>query len=100
MDTDHKQREMALRLSAQRALWGAITPNVRAVSAEWRAGSIVWRGIFHAEPDDTERELLSVALTEVIADFPDVTDCDEEFLVIPAPRDMQHLAHLLYLRHE
>ena len=89
-----------LRLSAQRALWGAITPNLRAVSADIRGTVIRWRADFDLPPTEEELELLSVAATEVIADFPAPWTIDEEVRVIPSPTPMEHLTHLLFLRHE
>jgi hypothetical protein len=61
----------ALRISAQRALLGAISPEIRLVKVR-RDGDGITLSIIvaHALDEDAE-EALSNAATEIIADFPD-----------------------------
>lgn len=62
---------VSLRCSVQRALLGAIVPSIRAVMAEITPETrIVW--VFFDTPAAPEElELLSVAETELLADYPD-----------------------------
>jgi hypothetical protein len=89
-----------IRLSIQRALLGAVPASLRAVSVDADEGKIYYRCIFNGEPSEDEWELLSVAATEIIADFPEPYIIEEEYLHIPNPKKMKHLKHLVFLRHE
>lgn len=89
-----------IRLSAQRALWGQITPGLRAVSVEISDKAIRWRCIFESKLKKEEYwEELSCAATEVVADFSDAM-IEEEYLVTPNDSEMEHLEWLVFLRHE
>jgi hypothetical protein len=89
-----------LKLSGQRALWGAIPPGLRSVSAEICDGVIRWRCVFESENTKKEYwEELSAAAAEVIADFPN-SQLLEEYIVLPPVERMDHLQCLLFLRHE
>ena len=74
-----------LRLSAQRALWGHVPQSLRAVSLEMRDTTIFFRAVSEPGATDAERELLSCAATEVIADFSAPTTIEEEFLDVAPP---------------
>jgi hypothetical protein len=63
-------RTMAL-LSVQRALWGKVTPDLRAVAVSWGPRSIRARFVYEHDITDDLRELVSEAETEVIADAPE-----------------------------
>jgi hypothetical protein len=89
-----------LRLSAQRALCGHVPPSVRAVSLEMRGTTIVFRAVFEPGARDVDRELLSAAVTEVIADFSAPTTIEEEFLEVAPPNIPVHLQYLVFLRSE
>lgn len=92
--------DVLLRLSAQRALWGAVPDSLRAVSAELHDHTIHWRVVFDRPPSEAVLDLLSSAAAEVISDFPSSWTIDEEFVVIPTPAPMEHLRWLVFLRHE
>ena len=91
-----------LRLSAQRALLGAIPPSLRAVSVEFRGTVLHFRAVFDRESGDDDREMLSVACTEIIADYADseLSSVEEEYLALPPPSKPSHLANLVFLRAE
>ena len=96
-DTD---LETTLRLSAQRALWGSVPPTLRAVSVGASEHCIHFRCYFHGPTSDADKELLSEAATEIIADFSAPWTISEEYLDLSYPEPMRHLEHLIYLRHE
>lgn len=56
--------------------------------------------VFDDSWTEKHRELLSIAGAEIIADFHADFTIEEEFLSIPAKESMQHLALLIFLRHE
>ncbi|WP_143093629.1 hypothetical protein [Caulobacter sp. UNC279MFTsu5.1] len=63
--------EPNLRLSAQVALLGAIHPDVRLVKMR-RNGAVITLSAVMAKPlNQAGSEALSIAATEIIADFPD-----------------------------
>lgn len=92
----------AILLSAQRALLGHVTPQLRAVSvdADPNRQQLAIRFVFDGEPSESVREAASCAATEMIADYPDPWTIDEEHVVCPAPAQMEHLRHLVYARCE
>lgn len=92
--------EIDVRLSAQRALLGAIPTSLRAVSVEVTGQTVRVRSIFDEGCTEDDKEMLSVAGTEIIADYLAPFTIDEEFLIIAMPQPMHHLTHLVYLRHE
>ena len=96
------QLNVRLCLSAQRALLGAVPHSLRAVSLEFRGTVLHFRAVFWKEPTDDEREMLSVACTEVVADFTDdeLTHLEEQFLTVPPSCEPEHLAELVFLRAE
>lgn len=59
------------RVSMQRALWGMITPSIRAIAMGWDDGVGHARFIFDDVPGADEQELVDEVETEVIADFPE-----------------------------
>jgi hypothetical protein len=63
----------ALRLSALRALLGAISPKIRLVKVSSAATLIELTAIAEAELNEEEREALSIAAAEIVADFPTST---------------------------
>lgn len=91
-----------LRLSAQRALVGAVTPGLRAVSVEYSENIIKWRCIFESEQaKETQWEVLSAAATEVVSDYLHPVTINEEYLVVPSLHaKMEHLASVVFLRYE
>lgn len=93
--------EVQLKLSAQRALWGAVSHGLRAVSAEICNNTIYWQCVFESEDAKAkEWEDLSVAATEVISDAPEHFSISEEYLVVIPPNKMEHLRRLIFLRKE
>ena len=93
-------RDIGLRLSGQRALWGNVPSSLRAASVELEGARIRFRAIFDAGASASDKDLLSSAAAEIIADFEAPLTMEEEFLDIPAPSDMEHLQNLLFLRAE
>jgi hypothetical protein len=74
----------ALRLSAQRALLGAISPQVRLIKVR-RDEEVIRLTTWIAEPlGDDAVDALAVAATEIIADFPDCL-IEERLIVSQAP---------------
>jgi hypothetical protein len=62
--------DIHLRLSAQRALLGAIGPSVRAVAVRYQGQQIVFQALVDPSASEHEREDLEQAATRVIADYP------------------------------
>jgi len=89
-----------LRLSALRALLGAIPTSLRAYSVEFSGQVIRARSVFDETWIDEHKELLSVVGTEIVSDFHTAFTIEEEFLSVPKSEPMENLAHLIYLRHE
>lgn len=89
-----------LRLSAMRALWGIITPNVREVSVEEKNNIISLYFYYDKEPSEQEIELAEDAATEVISDFPEpfLIDCKRE--IINFPKKINCQGYLIYARYE
>ena len=89
-----------IRLSAQRALWGCVPNSLRAFSACISGKTIIVRAIFDETVTEKDKELLSEAASEIIADYVEPYSIKEECLVIPVGQSMEHLESLIFLRHE
>jgi hypothetical protein len=61
----------AVLLSIQRALLGNLGTRVRLVTCRWSTHDIKIRAVFDGAIPDHEAEAMSVAETEMMADFPD-----------------------------
>jgi hypothetical protein len=94
--------DIAVRLSAQRALLGHVTPQLRAVSVELDnvCRRLTVRFVFAAEPSESGRDAASCAGAEMIADRPDGWTIDEQIVVCEPPAQAVHLRHLVYTRSE
>ncbi|PHE52844.1 hypothetical protein COF52_28435 [Bacillus pseudomycoides] len=58
------------------SLLGAIPNNLRGLTVKLENKTLYWKGYFDGEPTEEEIEILSVACTEVIANFPIIMDCN------------------------
>ncbi|HDK6330971.1 hypothetical protein AAHY48_19675 [Klebsiella variicola subsp. variicola] len=90
-----------LKLSVQRALFGNVTPNIRAVVAELSGKNISLLFYFDGQIDDDDKELVSVIETEIIADFDEdfTVDTTVKRLDPPQPIKNKH-GLLIYIRKE
>ncbi len=79
-----------LRLSAQRALLGAIHPEIRMVKVKLAGGTIVMTAIVSEPLGAAASDALSVAATEIISDFPDL-DIREEIIVSAGNLPREHI---------
>ncbi|MBG7614481.1 hypothetical protein IWC96_04185 [Brevundimonas sp. BAL450] len=91
--------DILLRLSAQRALLGAVTPNLRSFSVEMNGGTVACQAVFEEAPAAEEIDLIQSAGAEIIADFVDAT-IDERFIVSADQATPKALIYLIYQRHE
>ena len=91
-----------LLLSLQRALWGAVHPQLRQVSIE--ADEVLHlirlRFEYDGEPAPEVLESCQVAGTGVIADFPSPWTIEEQHCAVPFPLKVNRLEYLAYLRAE
>lgn len=55
---------------------------------------------YDGTPDTDSRERCSCAATEVMADFPEPWQLDEQHVSVPFPRRLSRLQHSVYLRAE
>ena len=94
--------DISVRLSAQRALLGHVTPELRAVSVDVDPQSrrISARFVFDGEVNETVRDAASCAGTEILSDYPEGWDIDEQFIICPAPQRPEHLRFVVYARCE
>lgn len=90
-----------LRLSAQRALLGAIHPDVRMVKVRRDGSRITFTAICHQPFNDDALDALTTAAAEIAADFPDC--CIDERIVSsnePLPLDNVLTEGWVFLRAE
>jgi hypothetical protein len=77
-----------LRLSAQRALLGAIYPEVRMVKVRRDGSRITFTAVCDTPFSDDTLDALTTAASEIAADFP---DCDVDEIIAgssdPLPRE-------------
>ena len=90
-----------LILSATRAMLGAVTPNLRGVTFGYDSDSLILRAYFDPGATEDDKELVDVALTEMISDFPDeFSTCKYEAVDLAFPAKMQMLKEWVFLRSE
>lgn len=89
-----------LLLSAQRALLGAVPSSLRGASIEAQGDTILWQCVFEREPTEEEKEMVSIAGTEIIADFPEAKKIEGKLLVQPSPLEIPHLVNIVFQRFE
>jgi hypothetical protein len=94
------QLEVNLRVAAQIALLGAVPPMLRSVSCELRGKTIHFLAVFEPGASDDDRELLSVAATEVLASFDSSHGIDEQFVDVPVSERPPRLEHVMFERAE
>jgi len=87
-------------VSANRALWGAVTRHLRGVTIDYNPNKIILRAYFDSGATEDDKELIDDALGEILADFPDINDCIYEPIDIPFPEKMTVLKDWIYARHE
>lgn len=100
MKTEH---DIKLMQFAQRALLGEVAPSFRAVSFELSADGkdLVARFIFDGEPSEEAKEVASIVLTNIFANYSkNHRSFKEEMLAVPYPEKMEHRPLLVYLRNE
>ena len=88
--------------SANRAMWGHITPNMRAVSLDFKeeTAMIFVKYVFDEEPTEEEVDLTYTIGSEIIADFRKPWRIHEAIEVVPYPHDFADLEVLVYARCE
>lgn len=60
---------ISVLLSIQRALLGAITPNIRGIACAWNKSKITIYCYFDGEITEEDEDSMDCVATEVIADF-------------------------------
>ncbi len=86
-------------LSAQKALLGAVGPNLRGCTIGWTKTKITWLCYFDGPMSDEDKELMRCVGTEIIADFPDMM-IEEKMVRLDAPKKMKKLQGWAYVRKE
>lgn len=96
------QLRVALVLSAQRALLGAVHPQLRQVSidADETKKLVSLRFEYDGKPQEEAQKSCSCAATEVIADFSAPWNFFEEHVSAPIPFKLVPLRYVVYLRAE
>jgi hypothetical protein len=89
-----------LIISCHYSLLGAIPNKLRGLTVALENETLHWKGYFNGEPTEEEKEILSIACTEVIADFPIIKVVKEEYLNHLHPLKMEALQFWAFLRWE
>jgi len=98
---DNSELRINILLSLQRALLGNISSHVRMICCDW--DTIKWFKIkvyFDIEPNDEERELISVILTELECDIPFEKFHEEYIYSTEAFGTLDSLEAVVYAKHE
>jgi hypothetical protein len=87
--------------SANRAMQGAITPNLRAVTIDYNKERLTLRAYFDMNASEDDKELIDSALTEMMADlWQDIEKGHYEPIDLPFPAEMKILKDWIYMRNE
>lgn len=89
-------------LSLQRALWGVITPDIRAIAVGWGEGSINARFIYEHSVSAADWETVREVETQVLADLDEGirTNFTAEFVPGPGFSLSPQEEWWAYMRHE
>lgn len=88
-------------LSSNRALLGAVAPGLRGVTIEYNSQLFTLRAYFDKGATNEDKELIDIALTEIIADLHnEIKEFQFEPIDLSFPNKMNCLKHWIYLRHE
>jgi len=89
-----------LLFSLHRALFATIPKNLKGLRVKMINNLLIWQAFFDTEPTEEEKKVLSVACTEVIADFPNINKVEEEYLYHPTPLKNTTLEEWAFVRWE
>lgn len=88
-------------LSANRAMLGAITPHLRAITIDYNKELLTLRPYFDPGATENDRALIDVALSEMAADlWQDIAQFRFEPVDLPFPGKMEMLKEWIFMRHE
>jgi hypothetical protein len=88
-------------LSANRALWGAVTALVRGITIDYSKEKLTLRAYFDKGATESDKELIDDAMGEMMADlYPQIEQWNYEPIDLPYPNKMEVLKDWIYLRHE
>lgn len=82
--------------SCNRAILKVISNKLRGVTIQYKSNELIWKAYFNGEPEEEEIEALSVACTEVIADFPEIKRVTEEYLCVKYPEKIEKLDEWIF----
>jgi hypothetical protein len=95
-----KPTNSELILSCHSALLGAIPTKLRGLTIGIEKDTLFWKAYFDGESTEEEKELLSIACSEVIADFPIINAIKEEYVNCKYPLEMEMLQLWAFLKWE
>ena len=93
-------REHELRLKAQIALLGEVPASLRSVSIAAAPKAVSFRAILTTDASEGDREALSCAATEFIAQFDSDTSLNEQIICYDGRLEERELPLLVYRRKE
>jgi hypothetical protein len=105
MNLNNTQLRQMVLLSIQRALLGAITPNMRAITTEYSEKQVHIKVYIDGQiENDEENEFDEDVITQIIADFPNFDKSDpfitSEFIRADCPEKISYNGVVVYLRKE
>jgi len=75
-------------LSFQRALLGEVPCTLRGLTVGWTKSEIIIHCFFDGEIKDDNREAMEVVASEVVADFPEITEIHVKCIRKDVPEDI------------
>lgn len=97
------KKSFELAASANRALLGVITINIKAIAVYVDNQNILnLKAYFYNEPSESEKEDLRVVETEISADFEpnDIKEFKDQFIVWDGREKLNNKENLVYLRRD
>jgi hypothetical protein len=89
-----------LIISYHSSLLGAIPNKLRGLTVKIENETLYWKAYFDGEPTEEEKEILSIACTEVIANFPIIKVVKEEYINHKLPLKKEMMEFWAFLRWE
>ncbi len=91
MNEEQIERRIKILLSVQRALLGAIVPNLRRIFLDWNENEIRFYFVFDGDFSEEDQEEMECVAFEVSCDFDDDEKIVTNYLRIPAPEQVHNM---------
>ena len=102
ISVEENEFRISLLLGAKTALFGVVTPHLRAITLGWNFEKtvLIIRSYYDKGITNLEKELISAFATQLVSNFYENWQLDEQVIHLDAPQKMEMLKEWIYIRYE